>query len=159
MNKKVFGRKLSRSRPAREALFASLAQALIMNGNIKTTRAKAKAVVPEVEKMVTLAKKADVVARRKALSMLDNSKKTVNYLFGNVAQAFSNRNSGFTRIISLPRRHGDNAEMARLEWTEKVTVEKEKKEEKKEEKKTIKKEEVKSVKKVIKKDTKKKGSK
>lgn len=160
MNKKVFGRKLSRSRPAREALFASLAKALILNGKIETTRAKAKAVVPEVEKMVTLAKKADVNARRKVFGMLDNSKEAVKFLFDTVAKSFSSKNSGFTRIISLPRRHGDNAEMARLEWTEKVTVEDKrnlKSGTKKEEKKVNKDNKaVKSVK-AVKKNNKRKG--
>lgn len=120
MNKKVFGRKLSRSRPAREALFASLAQALVKNGKIETTRAKAKAVIPSVEKMVTLAKKGGIPARRKVLSQLDGSREVTDILFSSVAKAFSERQSGFTRLISLPRRHGDNAEMVRLEWTEKI---------------------------------------
>ena len=120
MNKKVFGRKLSRSRPAREALFASLAMALIKNGKIVTTRAKAKAVVPSVEKLVTLAKKGDVSSRRIALARLDNRREAVDMLFGGVAKAFSGKTSGFTRIVSLPRRTGDNAEVSRIEWTEKV---------------------------------------
>lgn len=123
MKKKVFGRKLSRSRPTREALFASLAQALIQNGKIETTRAKAKAVVPSVEKMVTLARKGGVSARRNVLAQLDNSGRETDILFSSVAKAFLNKNSGFTRIISLPRRKGDNAEMVRLEWTEKIEVE------------------------------------
>lgn len=122
MNKKVFGRKLSRSRPAREALLASLAKNLILNGKIETTRAKAKAVIPDVEKMVTLAKKGEIMGRRRVLSMLDNAKEVTQILFKNVAKAFADKNSGFTRIISLPRRVGDNAEIVRLEWTEKVEV-------------------------------------
>ena len=130
MNKKVFGRKLSRSRPAREALFTSLAKALIVNGRIVTTRAKAKAFIPDVEKMVTLAKKGDLNATRKVLSMLDNSRKELNILFGVAAKAFSERSSGFTRIISLPRRIGDNARMVRVEWTEKMEIMQEKKEKK-----------------------------
>lgn len=154
MNKKVFGRKLSRSRPAREALFASLAKALIKNGKIDTTRAKAKAVVPSVEKMVTLAKKAEISGRRKVLAMLDNSKESTQMLFGAVAKAFSGKNSGFTRIVSLPRRHGDNAEMVRLEWTEKVEVVEKKKEEKPS-KKEVKKEE-KPAKNTVKKEVKSK---
>lgn len=123
MNKKVFGRKLSRSRPTREALFATLAKAMIMNGKMVTTRAKAKAVVGSLEKMVTMAKKGDVAARRHALSALDNQREAAEVLFQNVAKAFSVRQSGFTRIISLPRRVGDNAQMVRMEWTEKVEYE------------------------------------
>ena len=141
MKKKVFGRKLSRSRPAREALFTSLARALIINGKIVTTRAKAKAVVPDVEKMVTLAKKGDINSRRKALGMLDNSRATNDILFNFVAKAFSDRQSGFTRIISLPRRSGDNAQMVRIEWTEKVEILDTKKVQKETESKTKKKKE------------------
>lgn len=140
MNKKVFGRKLSRSRPAREALFASLAMALIKNGKIVTTRAKAKAVVPSVEKLVTLAKKGDVASRRIALARLDNRREVTNMLFGGVAKAFSGKTSGFTRIVSLPRRVGDNAEVSRIEWTEKVEFET-----KKAEVKEVKKAEIKKV--------------
>lgn len=130
MNKKVFGRKLSRSRPAREALFASLMSALIKNGKIVTTRAKAKAVIPDVEKTVTLAKKGDLSARRKVLAMLDNSKESVSILFNSVAKAFQGRPSGFTKITSLPRRRGDNAETVRLEWVEKIDFEDKNKDEK-----------------------------
>jgi large subunit ribosomal protein L17 len=139
MNKKVFGRKLSRSRPAREALFAGLAVSLIKNGKTVTTRAKAKAIVPAVEKMVTLAKKRTLSGRRKILGELDNSREATDTLFTTVIKAFSEKTSGFTRIISLPRRVGDNAEMVRLEWTEKVEYPSEKKEEKKTEKIEVKK--------------------
>lgn len=126
MNKKVFGRKLSRSRPAREALFSALSRAMILSGKIVTTHAKAKAIQGEVEKFVTLAKKGDLSSRRRALSRLDNAKDALDALFGSVAPAFAERQSGFTRIISLPRRTGDNAKMVRMEWTEIVTSDKEK---------------------------------
>lgn len=155
MNKKVFGRKLSRSRPAREALFASLAKSLILNGKIETTRAKAKAVVSDAEKMVTFAKKGSILGRRKVLSMLDNDRKVTDVLFSSVVGAFTDKTSGFTRIISLPRRHGDNSEMVRLEWSNKVEYKSAKKEEKNEVKKVEKKEEKKVEKKVTKKEIKK----
>ena len=150
MNKKVFGRKLSRSRPAREALFASLAKALIMNGKIVTTRAKAKAVIGSVEKMVTLSKKGDLASRRKVLGKLDNKREATEVLFKNIVKAFSGKNSGFIRSISLPRRVGDNAQMVRLEWTEKIEYDAKVKEEKKS-KKIEKKEEKKETNKTIKK--------
>jgi large subunit ribosomal protein L17 len=127
MNKRVFGRKLSRSRPAREALFASLAQSLITNGKIITTRAKAKAVAGSVEKMVTQAKSGTIAARRKVMSNLDNKREAADVLFQKVVKAFPMKNSGFTRIISLPRRVGDNAQMVRMEWTEKIEYEVKKK--------------------------------
>jgi large subunit ribosomal protein L17 len=86
MNKRVFGRKLSRSRPSREALFASLAQSLIINGKIVTTRAKAKAVQGSVEKMVTLAKSGSIASRRKVMSNLDNKRET--YFISESCQGF-----------------------------------------------------------------------
>ncbi|MFI5241300.1 MAG: 50S ribosomal protein L17 [Microgenomates group bacterium] len=157
MNKKVFGRKLSRSRPAREALFSSLSRSMILTGKMTTTRAKAKAVVPDIEKLVTLSKKGDISSRRRALSMLDNAKDATEALFGRVATAFANRQSGFTRLTSLPRRKGDNAQQVKLEWTEVIAeevkapkVKKVKVEKKKVEKKEVKK----TVKKVAKKTTK-----
>lgn len=139
MNKKVFGRKLSRSRPAREALFSALSRAMILSGKIVTTHAKAKAIQGEVEKFVTLAKKGDLSSRRRALSRLDNAKDALDALFANVGPAFATRQSGFTRIISLPRRTGDNAKMVRMEWTEKITETKKEEVKIKKEKKTDKK--------------------
>jgi large subunit ribosomal protein L17 len=122
MNKKVFGRKLSRSRPAREALFATLVRSMILNGKIETTMAKAKAVRGDLEHMITLAKKGDLSSRRRALSYLDNQREVSDLLFQQVGQFFKTRTSGFTRITSLPQRRGDNAKMARIEWTEKVEL-------------------------------------
>lgn len=154
MNKRIFGRKLSRSRPAREALFTSLVTAMIINGKIKTTRAKAKAVQGDLEKMVTLAKKGNIAARRKVVSYLDNARDIADILFQRVVKAFSGRTSGYTRIISLPPRTGDNAQMVRMEWTEKVELEDNKKKEKKEKvetKETKKEKPKKEVKKVAKK--------
>lgn len=149
MNKHVFGRKLSRSRPAREALFASLARSLILNGKIETTKAKAKAVAGMLDKFVSLAKRGDINSRRRVLASLDNAKDATNTLFTKIAPAFAKRNSGFTRLIMLPVRRGDMAKMVRIEWTEKIedqSTSKSKKEikrakkEKVETKKTIKKE-------------------
>ena len=150
MNKKVFGRKLSRSRPAREALFASLAQSLITNGKIVTTRAKAKAVQGSVEKMVTQAKAGTIAARRKVMSNLDNKREATDVLFQKVVKAFPLKNSGFTRIISLPRRVGDNAQMVRMEWTEKIEYEVKKKPEVKVKGKKVEEKPKKAVKKEVK---------
>jgi large subunit ribosomal protein L17 len=122
MNKKVFGRKLGRSRPAREALFATLIRSMILNGKIETTMAKAKAIQGDLEHMITLAKKADLSSRRRALAYLDNARTVTDLLFTQVGPFFKTRTSGFTRITSLPARHGDNAKMARIEWTEKVEL-------------------------------------
>ena len=124
MNKKVFGRKLGRSRPAREALFATLIKSMILNGKIETTMAKAKAVQGDLEHMITLAKKADLSSRRRALAYLDNQKQATNLLFQQIGPFFKARISGFTRITSLPARRGDNAKMAKIEWTEAVVISK-----------------------------------
>jgi large subunit ribosomal protein L17 len=150
MNKKVFGRKLSRSRPAREALFATLTRALILNGKIITTRAKAKAVQGSVDKMVTMAKIGNLSARRKVMSNLDNARDATDILFQKVVKAFPAKNSGFTRIISLPRRVGDNAQIVRMEWTEKVEYEVKKKPEVKEKGKKVEEKPKKAVKKEVK---------
>jgi large subunit ribosomal protein L17 len=150
MNKRIFGRKLSRSRPAREALFASLAKSLIINGKIETTRAKAKAVQGDLEKLVTLAKSGEVKARRKAVAYLDNAREAADILFQRIAKAFASRTSGYTRIVSLPPRVGDNAPMVRLEWTEKVEISNKKLEVSRETKKEKTKEATKKIKKVAK---------
>jgi large subunit ribosomal protein L17 len=106
---------------------------MIINGKMVTTMAKAKAIQGDLEHMITLAKKGDISSRRHALSFLDNQKKATDVLFGQVGPNFASRTSGFTRIISLPARKGDNSKMARIEWTEKVTIkEKEKVKAKKE---------------------------
>lgn len=125
MRKMVFGRKLSRGRKGRTALFRSLVRALVLSGKITTTKARAKAIQGQIDKYVTHAKKGGVALRRKVLAEMGNDRETVDKLFGKIAPTFTGRKSGFTRITLLPRRKGDNAEMARLEWTE-VIQEKEK---------------------------------
>jgi len=118
MKKQVFGRQLSRDSSTRRALFRSLTRALVMDGKIKTTRAKAKAIQPEIEKIVTLAKEKSVASRRMLYSILGNDRITTVFLIKNVASAFLSKKNGFTRLVNLPRRRGDNAQMVRLEWTE-----------------------------------------
>lgn len=113
-----------------------------MNGKIVTTRAKAKAVQGNLEKFITLAKKGDVSSRRRILASLDNSRDIVAALFQKVLPVFSARTSGYTRLISLPRRKGDNAQMMRIEWTEKIEMKEEKKPEKEKVKKVAKNENI-----------------
>ena len=147
MRKKVFGRKLSRDRGSRHALFRSLIEALVRHGKIVTTKAKAKAVQPDVEKLVSLAKTKDVNRMRQVYSFLANDSETSNKIFNQITLAFASKKSGFTRIVNLPRRLGDNAEMARIEWTEKVEVAEKPKDKKmvKKELKKVKTEEVKKA--------------
>ncbi len=155
MNKRVFGRKLSRERSSRELLFVSLVENLVLNNKIVTTKAKAKSVQGMIDSLVVLAKKQTLASKRNILAKLKGKKEISTILWRDVANTFQNRVSGFTRIISLPQRKGDMAEMVRLEWVENVTkTEKPKSEVKKKVKevKTVKKEvkEVKSIKKVSK---------
>lgn len=110
---------------------------MILNGKIETTKGKAKSIQGQIDKLITLAKKGKISARRKAFSYLGNDNKTVDFLFEKLVSQFGERKSGFTRLINIPKRKGDNAKLARIEWVDKVEIgEKEKsdKKNKKEEK-------------------------
>lgn len=117
MKKKVFGKKLSRERGTREALFVSLVESLVLNKKIKTTKAKAKAVSGMIDKLVILAKKDNLTSKREILKSLRGNKKVATTLWSEIAKSFETKNSGFTRIVPLVSRKGDMAEMVRLEWT------------------------------------------
>src|ERR1700760_1793897 len=98
---------LSRSASHRKALLMNLSKEVIEHERIQTTEAKAKAVKPEVEKLITLAKRGDLHARRQALSALGQDKFTVYKLFEEIAPRYSERPGGYTRILKLgPRRSG-----------------------------------------------------
>jgi large subunit ribosomal protein L17 len=108
------GKKLGRDSAHRKALYSNLAGALIEHGRIKTTEAKAKAVKPFAEQMITLGKRGDLHARRLALAEL-RSQDVVHQLFAEVAPRFAERPGGYTRIIKLAPRNGDAASMVYLE--------------------------------------------
>ena len=108
------GKKLGRTPAHRKALYSNLAGALIEHGRIKTTQAKAKAVKPFAEQMITLGKRGDLHARRLALAEL-RSQDVVHQLFAEVAPRFAERPGGYTRIVKLGPRLGDAAEMVYLE--------------------------------------------
>jgi large subunit ribosomal protein L17 len=108
------GKKLGRDASHRKALYANLAGSLIEHGRIKTTEAKAKAVKPFAEQMITLGKRGDLHARRLALAEL-RSQDVVHVLFAEVAPRFADRPGGYTRIVKLGPRQGDAAEMVFLE--------------------------------------------
>ena len=108
------GRKLGRDASHRKALYSNLTGALIEHGRIKTTQAKAKAVKPFAEQMITLGKRGDLHARRLALAEL-RSQDVVHQLFADVAPRFADRAGGYTRIVKLGPRLGDAAEMVYLE--------------------------------------------
>ena len=108
------GKKLGRDSAHRKALYSNLAGALIEHGRIKTTEAKAKAVKPFAEQMITLGKRGDLHARRLALSEL-RSQDVVHLLFADVGPRFADRPGGYTRIVKLGPRYGDAAQMVYLE--------------------------------------------
>ncbi|MER3411002.1 MAG: 50S ribosomal protein L17, partial [Thermoleophilia bacterium] len=105
------GKKLGRDSAHRRALYANLAGALIEHGRVQTTEAKAKAVRPVVEKMITLGRRGDIHARRQALAFL-RSQDVVHKLFSEVAPRLADRPGGYTRIVKLGARQGDGAPMA-----------------------------------------------
>ncbi len=107
--------KLSRSASHRKALFMNLSRQVIDHERIKTTEAKAKAVKPEVEKLITLAKRGDLHARRQALAALGQDKFIVYKLFEEVAPRYADRDGGYTRILKLGPRKSDATEMVYLE--------------------------------------------
>ena len=107
--------KLSRTSAHREALLTNLSKQLIEHERIQTSQAKAKAVKPEVEKLITLAKRGDLHARRQALSTLHNDKFIVHKLFEEVAPRYVERPGGYTRIVKLGPRKSDSTEMVFLE--------------------------------------------
>jgi large subunit ribosomal protein L17 len=111
------GKKLGRDSAHRKALYSNLAGALIQHGRISTTEAKAKAVKPFAEKMITLGKRGDLHARRQALAAL-RSNEVVHRLFADIAPRFADRPGGYTRIVRLGQRQGDAAEMVYLEFVD-----------------------------------------
>ena len=107
--------KLSRNSAHRKALLRNLCKEVIDHERIKTTEAKAKAVKPEVEKLITLGKRGDLHARRQALSALGQDKFVVYKLFEEVAPRYAGRSGGYTRILKLGPRRSDSTEMVFLE--------------------------------------------
>jgi large subunit ribosomal protein L17 len=113
--------RLGRKAEHRKALLANQVCSLIEHRRIKTTLAKAKAVRPLAEKMVTLGKNGSIHARRTAFATL-RQKDAVKRLFDEIAPASTDRNGGYTRIIRLGQRHSDSASMALLEWVDATVV-------------------------------------
>ena len=107
-------RKLSRESRHRRIL-ANITRDVIMNEYVVTTEARAKEVRKFVDKMITYGKKGTLVNRRKALAFLYNDSEVVNKVFNELAKRYETRNGGYTRIIKLNERHGDDALQVRLE--------------------------------------------
>jgi|SRR3954449_12490652 large subunit ribosomal protein L17 len=114
--------KLGRTAEHRKALLSNQVCSLIEHQRIKTTLAKAKAVRPLADKMVTLGKKNSLHARRMAFAVL-RQKDAVKKLFDEIAPRAANRNGGYTRIIKLGQRKSDSAAIAFLEWVDAAVVE------------------------------------
>jgi large subunit ribosomal protein L17 len=107
--------KLSRDSAHRRSLLRNLSRELIQHERIRTSQAKAKAVKPEVEKLITLGKRGDLHARRRALSELGQDRFVVHKLFEEIAPRYSERPGGYTRIIKLGPRRSDSTEMVFIE--------------------------------------------
>jgi len=117
--------KLGRTAEHRKALLANQVCSLIQHQRIKTTLAKAKAVRPLAERIVTLGKNGSLHARRNALSIL-RQKGAVKKLFDEIAPRSTDRNGGYTRIVKLGQRKSDSASMAFIEWVDAAQVVEEK---------------------------------
>ncbi|MEM6837731.1 MAG: 50S ribosomal protein L17 [Cyanobacteria bacterium P01_C01_bin.120] len=108
--------RLGKPADQRRALLRSLTTELIRNGQIKTTKVRAKAVRSEADRMITLAKDGSLASRRQALAYIYDPK-LVKALFEQAPDRYSDRQGGYTRILRTVRRRGDNAEMAIIELT------------------------------------------
>lgn len=109
------GKKLSRKSGPRRALFQGLAISLILRGKIQTTLAKAKALRPKVERLVTSGRKNTLASRRHLLKILNNDK-AVKKLLAELGPKYAARKGGYTRIIKIKQRRGDCAKMAIIEF-------------------------------------------
>ena len=107
--------KLSRDAAHRRSLLRTMSKQLIEHERIRTTQPKAKALKPEFEKLITLAKRGDLHARRQALSTLAQDKFAVHKLFAEVAPRYAGRSGGYTRILKLGPRRSDATEMVYIE--------------------------------------------
>ena len=108
-------RKLNRETRVRKSILSGLTKSVLEFGYVETTEQRAKEARKFVEKMITYAKKGDLVSRRKALAFLNNDKDLVKKLFDEYATKYADRNGGYTRIIKLKERIGDDALIVRLE--------------------------------------------
>ena len=111
-------RKLGRTNKHRRSMLANLTRDVIMKERIETTETRAKEVRKFVDKMISYGKDGSLVARRKALAYLHNDNTAVKKVFDELAPRYANRNGGYTRILKLAERRGDDALMVILELVE-----------------------------------------
>ncbi len=121
MRHRKLNKKFDRNKPERDSMMNNLVRGLFISQSITTTTAKAKEARRLAEKLITVAKKDDLHSRRRAFSVL-RDETLIAKLFKEIAPLFKNRNGGYTRIIHLGKRKGDNAELSILELTEKKVV-------------------------------------
>ena len=112
-------RKLGRTNKHRRSMLANLTRELIKNERIVTTETRAKEARKFVDKMITYGKNGSLVSRRKALAFMQNDNTATKKVFDDLAVRFANRNGGYTRILKLDERRGDDALMVVLELVEK----------------------------------------
>lgn len=120
-------RKLGRTCKHRKSLLANQAITVIMNESIETTETRAKETRKLVDKLISYGKDGSLVARRKALAIVHNDKEVVNKIFNDLAKRYENRKGGYTRILKLDERRGDDALMVILELVDKVQPKEEEK--------------------------------
>ena len=108
-------RKLGRESRKRRSILAGLTKTVILNESVVTTEARAKEVRKFVEKMITYGKRGTLVSRRKALAFVHNDNEVVKKVFDDLAKRYASRNGGYTRIIKLNERVGDDALEVKLE--------------------------------------------
>lgn len=120
MRHRKAGRKLNRTASHRKAMFGNMAVALIKHEQIVTTLPKAKELRPVVEKLITLAKRGDLHARRQALAQMPD-KEIVSKLFEVIGPRYKDRAGGYTRVLKAGFRYGDNAALAVIELVDRDT--------------------------------------
>ncbi len=114
MRHKKKGKILDRTKKPREMMLRNLAASIVIYEKVKTTEAKAKAVKPMVERMITTAKKGDLTSRRRLISALPQEK-AVQKLMEVLGEKYQERNGGYTRIVKLGNREGDGAKIVQIE--------------------------------------------
>ena len=117
MKHNITHRKLNRTTSHRKALLMNLSNSLIKHEQITTTLSKAKELRPFVEKIITLGKKGDLESRRKTIAILQDEKMTKK-IFDTLADRYKDRKGGYTRIVKIGNRYGDNAPTAVIEFVD-----------------------------------------
>ena len=115
MAHRIDGRKLSRKTGPRMALFKNLTVSILRYERVKTTEAKAKEIQGRVERIITIAKRGDLAARRMVVSELPNEPLVITKLFDEIAPKYADRTSGYTRIVKIGLRRGDAAPIVQIE--------------------------------------------